>query len=111
MPIVANPLPLTSPSDIGRDRNAVGRLWEVVADCAAFIRALVSGRVFEWHEDELIDTNLAPIKHNLRRRPWGAIVVRNNSTRTLVYYYDNWNEIEIVLGSSSGSMTVSFVLF
>lgn len=111
MPIVANPLPLTSPSDIGRDRNAVGRLWEVVADCAAFIRALVSGRVFEWHEDEPIDTSMTPIKHALRRRPWGALIVRNSDNRVTLYYYDQWDEEQIVLGTGAGSTTLSFVLF
>ena len=114
MSIVSNPLPITAPREVGNveqsESPALFRLRLAVAACVGFIRALLNGSLLEWHEDEALDATLTPIRHGLKRRPWGVITVRNDSANSVVSHYDAWTEDEIVITTSAAS-TVSFILF
>lgn len=112
MPIVALSaiIPLKAPRQLGRDRNVLPRLWDAADDCVSLIRAVFSGRVVEVHEEEPVD-GVTTITHNLKRRPYGLIVLRNSAdTRKHVDLYDRWTETEIVISSSTVTL-LTFVLF
>ena len=111
MPIVPNPLPLKVPREVGRDRTVSARLWDALTDCVSVLRALLSGRIVEWHEDEPLGSTGATIFHNLKRRPFGRIIVRQSGNRVVYDDYDQWDEVAVVLRTGAGTITVSFVLF
>lgn len=111
MPIVPNPLPLRPPRDLGTDRTALHRLWDAASDAVGLLRALFGGKVFEWHEDEIIDVADTSIAHGLNRRPFGFLIVRRSAARAVAERYDQWTDSAIVLFTVTGSQTVSFVLF
>ena len=111
MTVVSNPLPIKAPRESPRDIPDTSRVWDAVRDCVSFIRALLGGRIFEWHEDVPVDGVGAPIKHGLRRRPWGVFIVRDADGILITTPRDLWTETEIVLKSTSRSSIVAFILF
>ena len=113
MPVVTNPLlaVISPPPKTGTDRTDVRRLWDVVESCAMFIRALFTGVLFEFHEEEPVDSTGVLIRHALRRRPFGLIVLRNSGPRNIVTDYERWDAENVHVATSAGSVLLTFVLF
>lgn len=110
MPVVANPLPIKTPDTLGTDRTAVLRLWKCVDDLVNIARAILGGRLIEWHVDEPLTTALIPIPHGLRRKPFGMLLFRSTLSTFPITNYEAWTETTICPSDASAS-TVSFILF
>lgn len=115
MAVVTNPLPVRIPREVARESSetlTLSRLQIAVADCVSLIRALFSGRLLEWHEDETIESGSATtIRHGLGRVPRFIILAGVDTPRIVYRHRQQWTENVIVLQASAGTPAVSFVLF
>lgn len=114
MAIISSPLSIQAPRLPGSQAATktdpfVLRLWQSCFDVAAAVGAMLS--LFEWHQDETIDSSGTPVRHNLRRRPYGRVILRQDGNRVIYDDYQLWTSTEVVLKVGAGSVTATFVLF
>jgi len=115
MPVIANPLPIRVPRRTGTDRTdraAITRLWDAVDDIANLVRAVLDGRLFEWHVDEFVDKNTVLIPHGLKRVPVGVLAYRLDSGGEYPQIVPGRTDTTVVaLRINSNDTIMSFILF
>ena len=69
------------------------------------------GRAVEFFDDVTLVTTGTTIKHALKRRPSGYVVVYQSTSTAIYGAKDQWSDENVVLFSGAGSPVCSFFLF
>ena len=67
-------------------------------------------KLVEFHEDVPIAVGTTIVRHDLGRVPKYLVPLRTDSARVLISLPQEWSDTQIAV-SSTGTMTVSFLLF
>lgn len=105
------PIGIDAPPLPGTDRSKIGLLWASVEKCAQVIRALVGGKLLEYHEDELIDSTGQSITHNLGRLPRGWIITYRDGNRIINGNKERNTDKTVFMQTGAGAIRASFFLF
>lgn len=105
------PIGIDSPPLPGTDRTKIGLLWTSVEKCAQVIRALIGGKLLEYHEDELVNSTGQSITHNLGRLPRGWIITYRDGNRVIYGDKERNTDKTVFMQTGAGTIRASFFLF
>lgn len=105
------PIQIEAPPPLGTDKTKTGNLWLSVEKTVQVIRALLSGKLFEYHEDEYARATGQSITHNLGRIPRGYILTCQEGNRVVFSDRQRWTRDRFYLAAATGEVRVSFFLF
>lgn len=87
-------------------------------DCVRVLGLLLSGarmadgsKYYEIHEDVDVNTADTTIKHQLGRRPFGALPLRSTAARGWGWRYEQCDDTTIVLFTVTATQQITFLLF